>query len=315
MLRPGAICGSMSAIGPPDRKERPLPQAHIQVRTLDDPAAFLADARPLLMLDEARHNLMLGVVGRIATEPHSYPVFRLWLAQDPTGDVVGAASMTAPWPIALARPTHERAIEALVAAASAGDLPVPGVVGAVPEVHEFASRWTAVTGMNATTRRAEGAFALEEVAPVPIAAGAARPATEADRELIAPWMVAFVAEALPDDPAADDDGREIVDSRLRSDSAGLWLWEVDGRAVSVAGYGGPTPNGIRIGPVYTPPEHRGHGYATSLVAELSAWLIANGRRFCFLYTDLANPTSNAIYRRIGYRQVCESANVVFEPRP
>ena len=292
-----------------------MPQANIQVRTVDDAAAFLADARPLLMLDEARHNLMLGVVGRIATEPHSYPVFRLWLAQDPSGDVVGAASMTAPWPIAVARPTDERAIEALVAAASAGDLPVPGVVGAVPEVHEFASRWTAVTGMNATTRRAEGAFALEEVAPVPVADGAARPATEADRELIAPWMVAFVAEALPDDPAADDDGREIVDSRLLSDRAGLWLWEVDGRAVSVAGYGGPTPNGIRIGPVYTPPEHRGHGYATSLVAELSAWLIANGRRFCFLYTDLANPTSNAIYRRIGYRQVCESANIVFEPRP
>jgi GNAT superfamily N-acetyltransferase len=292
-----------------------LPQAHIQVRTVDDPAAFLADARPLLMLDEARHNLMLGVVGRIATEPHSYPVFRLWLAQDPGGDVVGAASMTAPWPIAVARPTDERAIEALVAAASAGDLPVPGVVGAVPEVHEFASRWTAVTGMSATTRRAEGAFALEEVAPVPIAAGTARPATEADRELLARWMVAFVAEALPDDPPADDDGREIVDSRLLSENAGLWLWEIDRRAVSVAGYGGPTPNGIRIGPVYTPPEHRGHGYATSLVAELSAWLIANGRRFCFLYTDLANPTSNAIYRRIGYRQVCESANIVFEPRP
>lgn len=292
-----------------------MSQTHIHVRILDDPAAFLADARPLLMLDEARHNLMLGVVGRIATEPDSYPVFRLWLARDPGGDVVGAASMTAPWPIAVARPTDERAIEALVAAASAGDLPVPGVVGAVPEAHEFASRWTAVTGMNATTRRAEGAFVLEQVAPVPAAAGAARRATEADRQLLARWMVAFVAEAMPDDPPADDDGREIVDSRLRSDSAGLWLWEVDGRAVSVAGYGGPTPNGIRIGPVYTPPEHRGHGYATSLVADLSAWLLANGRRFCFLYTDLANPTSNAIYRRIGYRQVCESANIVFEPRP
>jgi GNAT superfamily N-acetyltransferase len=291
-----------------------LPQTNLQVRTVDDPAAFLADASPLLMLDEARHNLMLGVVGRIATEPHSYPLFRLWLAQDPSGDVVGAASMTAPWPIAVARPTDERAIEALVVAASTGDLPVPGVVGAVPEVHEFASRWTAVTGMNATTRRAEGAFALEELEPVPTAVGAARPATAADRALLARWMVAFVAEALPDDPPADDDGREIVDSRLLSDSAGLWLWEVDGRAVSVAGYGGPTPNGIRIGPVYTPPEHRGHGYATSLVAELSAWLIANGRRFCFLHTDLANPTSNAIYRRIGYRQVCESANISFERR-
>ena len=292
-----------------------MPETRIQVRAVDDPPAFLADAAPLLMLDEARHNLILGVVGRLVTEPRSYPVFRLWLAWDPSDDVVGAASMTAPWPVAVARPTHARAIEALVAAASGGDLPVPGVVGAVPEVHEFASRWTAVTGMHATTRRAEGAFALEEVAPVPTAAGAARPATEADRELLARWMVAFVAEALPNDPPADDDGREIVDSRLRGDGAGLWLWEVDGQAVSVAGYGGPTPNGIRIGPVYTPPEHRGHGYATSLVAKLSAWLLVNGRRFCFLYTDLANPTSNAIYRRIGYRQVCESANIAFEPRP
>ncbi len=291
-----------------------MPLADIRVRTADDPAAFLDDARSLLMLDEARHNLMLGVVGRLATEPGSYPVFRLWLAEDGDGEVVGAASMTAPWPIVLARPTHADAIEALVDAASSGDLVPPGVVGAVPEVHDFATRWAAVTGMTVTTRRAEGAYALERVEPVAAGSGHARPATVADRELIAPWMVAFVAEVLPNDPAADDGGREIVDSRLLSDSAGLWLWEANGRPVSVAGYGGPTPNGIRIGPVYTPPEHRGHGYATSLVAELSAWLLANGRRFCFLYTDLANPTSNAIYRRIGYRQVCESANIVFEPR-
>jgi predicted GNAT family acetyltransferase len=77
--------------------------------------------------------------------------------------------------------------------------------------------------------------------------------------------------------------------------------------VSVAGYGGDTPNGIRIGPVFTPPELRGRGYATSLVAQLSSRLLAEGRRFCFLYTDLANPTANAIYERIGYVRVCEAA--------
>jgi predicted GNAT family acetyltransferase len=66
-----------------------------------------------------------------------------------------------------------------------------------------------------------------------------------------------------------------------------------------------------VGPVYTPPELRGRGYATTLVAELSRWLLGRGNRFCFLYTDLANPTSNAIYARIGYRRVCDALEYRF----
>ena len=69
--------------------------------------------------------------------------------------------------------------------------------------------------------------------------------------------------------------------------------------------------GMRIGPVYTPPAFRGRSYATTLTADVSAAQLAAGRRFCFLYTDLANPTSNAIYERIGYRKVAEAAEVVF----
>jgi predicted GNAT family acetyltransferase len=88
------------------------------------------------------------------------------------------------------------------------------------------------------------------------------------------------------------------------------LWD-DGGPVSFAAFGNPTPNGIRIGPVYTPPELRRRGYASALVAELSTRLLAD-RRFCFLYTDLANPTANKIYERIGYQRVCESAEIVFE---
>lgn len=283
------------------------------VRTVDDAARFLEETGPLLLLDEARHNLMLGIVGRIATEPGSYPVFRLWVAEDRAGRVVGAASMTPPWPIVIARPAHDAAIGALVGAALADELPVPGVVGAVPEVHDFAARWVEASGAGLTRRRSEGIYALERVEPVPATEGRARPATEADRSLLESWMAAFVGEALPHDPAADGGGRAIVDSRLLAEDAGLWLWEDGGRAVSLAGYGGLTPNGIRIGPVYTPPGFRGRGYATALVAELSAWLLAGGRTFCFLFTDLANPTSNAIYRRIGYRQVCDAENIAFEP--
>jgi len=105
----------------------------------------------------------------------------------------------------------------------------------------------------------------------------------------------------------------MADHRLSgSADGGIELWEDEGEVVSLSGWGGPTPNGIRIGPVYTPPEHRGHGYATALVAELSQRLLDGGRSFCFLYTDLANPTSNAIYERIGYVKVAEAAMVAFE---
>ena len=103
----------------------------------------------------------------------------------------------------------------------------------------------------------------------------------------------------------------MVDHRLGANDAGLVLWE-DGEPVSVAGYGGRTPNGIRVGPVYTPPELRGRGYASALVAGLSTMLLAEGRKFCFLYTDLANPTSNRIYEQIGYERVCDSAAIAFE---
>jgi predicted GNAT family acetyltransferase len=81
--------------------------------------------------------------------------------------------------------------------------------------------------------------------------------------------------------------------------------------VSLAGFGGPTPNGIRIGPVYTPPEHRNRGYGTAVTAAVTQLLLARSHRFCFLYTDLANPTSKSIYVRIGYEPVCDSRELAF----
>ena len=125
-------------------------------------------------------------------------------------------------------------------------------------------------------------------------------------------MGKFVAEALSDEPHDEERMRKAITRRLSGKTAGAyWLWRVDGEPVSLSGHGNPTGTGIRIGPVYTPPEHRRQGYASALVAAQSEWLLSNGYRFCFLYTDLANPTSNAIYERIGYRQVAESVAYKF----
>jgi predicted GNAT family acetyltransferase len=116
-------------------------------------------------------------------------------------------------------------------------------------------------------------------------------------------------EALgEDDPAEADD---LVDRWMAGRGRTLHLWE-DGEVVSLAGVGSLTPNGIRIGPVYTPPEARNRGYASSLVAAVSQAELDAGRRFCFLFTDQANPVSNHIYQAIGYRPVRDVEAYRFE---
>jgi predicted GNAT family acetyltransferase len=133
--------------------------------------------------------------------------------------------------------------------------------------------------------------------------GGMRRATEDDREIVAKWIAAFSAEAgtEPVEPLDWADRVIAADPAMR----GMYLWEEGGVVVSFAGYNGPTANGIRIGPVYTPPEVRGHGYASACTATLTQMLLDGGRRFCFLFTDLANPTSNKIYQAIGYRPVVD----------
>ena len=285
----------------------------MKVLRSDDAAAFLAQAEPLLLADEARHNLILGIAGTVRDAPELYPLRSFWLVRH--GDeVVAAALRTPPYNLVLARPRSRRALAALAEAVAGEEL--PGVVGSEPEAEEFAELWSQLTGVRSRRNMRQGVYALERVEPLPPAPGSARVATADDRELAVRWWVAFGDEVLHEGGPGRENADATVDHRLSSPSAGIMLWEDEGRAVSFAGWGGPTPNGIRIGPVYTPPELRGRGYATALTAELSQQLLdgrlfAGGRRFCFLYTDLANPTSNAIYERIGYRRVAESAEMVF----
>ena len=279
----------------------------MRVRSVDDPGEFVDAAAPLLLEDEARHNLILGLAAALRDGSSPYADYRLWLVED-AGAAVGAALRTPPHHLALARPRAAGALEAL---AESIDDDLPGVVGGVPEAEAFAALWGARTATAARVRVAQKIYALEEVQPVTGVPGAPRDATPGDRPLLLDWWHAFVLEALHGQEAEEVGIARAVDHRLSAAGAGFVLWDHDG-PVSFAGFGGQTPNGIRIGPVYTPPPLRQRGYASALVAQLSARLLSSGRRFCFLYTDAANPASNKIYQRIGYEYVCDSAEVVFE---
>ena len=275
-----------------------------------DAATFLDLAGPALSENEARHNLILGLAGTLALHPEMYPTFHLWIVRDGTG-VVGAALMTPPHNLVLADPGREGALESLLEGVRADGVVVPGVVGNLPAVRSFADAWTFATGAIARVVMTQGVYELRSVREVPAAPGAARPAGKDDRDLLDEWYLAFSEEAQPEEDRDLESIRRRLDIRLTATDSGFWLWEDEGSTVSLAGYWGSTTSGIRMGPVYTPPEHRRRGYATSLVALLSRSLLERGFRACFLYTDLANPTSNGIYADIGYEQVCDSVEYRF----
>jgi ribosomal protein S18 acetylase RimI-like enzyme len=264
-----------------------------------DAAAYAALVTPLLLRDEARYNLELAIVGRLA-------------AGAPVGDeppvlltVDGApALMTPPFNLAVAA-VPPQAAPALADYAVAEGIAPPGVLGAPGTARAFAERYAALTGRTYAVAREQGVYALTELVPPRPAPGALRTADERDDDLVVGWSRAFQQEVgLPDHGTADRMRERVRDGLI-------WLWEDGGEVVSLAGCGGFTPNGARVGPVYTPPALRGRGYASAVTAGATEALLARGLTSTFLYTDLANPTSNKIYQAIGYRHVADVIEVTF----
>jgi uncharacterized protein len=284
----------------------------MEVLRYDDPGAFRSAGAPVLLADTARNNLPLGILQTLLDEPEVYPSFHLWMAAR-DGRPAGLALQTEPHNVVLAEPLEDAAVETLADAAVADGWPLPGVTANLPWADRFARRVADLTGRRAEHVIGEGVWELRTVAGVPMPSGMARPAILQDRDLMHRWLTAFEDEALPPDhPRVATRLELVLDMGLASIGSGYWLWE-DQVPVSVAGYRDIPGVGSRIGPVYTPPEHRRNGYAARLVAELSSARRSGGQPACFLYTDLSNPTSNGVYARVGYVKVCDAVEYAFRP--
>lgn len=274
-------------------------------------AAFLARAGNYLAAREAEHNLIFALTSTLTTNPEVYPEPPLFaVAVDGArGTVLAAAMQTPPHNLILAEVADPGAV-AILADELAGEA-LPGVLGPTVAVAEFAARWSAAAGSSTHKAMAERIYRCGRVTPPRPAAGTSRLATSRDRDLLIDWLRAFNVEAhvrsLDDAPIVADRWLGRVGGRT------MWLWEVHGRPVSASGVSGPTPHGIRVGPVYTPPEDRGRGYASNLVAAATQAQLDAGKAFVFLFTDLANPTSNHVYQAIGYEAVTDVDMWAFEP--
>jgi uncharacterized protein len=275
----------------------------LTLHQFDDVGAFLARAGAFLADREAEHNLLWGISNGVRDHPEMYadgtPAFGA--VTDADGRIVAATLRTPPFNQVLSEVDDLGAVDVIVEALRDG--PLPGVLGPTKAAARFAARWTELTGRPARHATAERIHRLDRVIPPERpASGSWRPAEPRDRELIAEWVTAFALEV---DHAPPPRPFEAADRWIAGEGRRLYLWEDGGEVVSVAGAGGETPNGIRIGPVYTPPGRRSHGYASAVTAAATQDQLDRGRRFAFLFTDLANPTSNKIYAAIGYQPVCD----------
>ncbi|MEU2777440.1 GNAT family N-acetyltransferase [Streptomyces sp. NPDC007162] len=221
---------------------------------------------------------------------------------------VGAALLhTPPYALRTTRLTADEA-EALVTGLLGLGHPVTGFASERATAEVFAAAWQRRTGASARLGGRERLYRLAELTdPSPMPEGRARVAGEADRELLIRWYDGFVADAgLP----GGRGGGDWADFRLSY--GGVTLWETpEGTPVSMAGVTPTVAGQARVGPVYTPPELRGRGYAGAVTARVSRAALAAGVGELLLFTDLANPTSNALYQRIGYRQVADWAEYDF----
>ncbi|WP_310964225.1 GNAT family N-acetyltransferase [Nocardioides terrisoli] len=294
-----------------------------------DPATFLADTADWLSADPVVNTVVATNAEREARErragvpaPDDRPYW--WLTvRNEAGAVVGAAMRTAsfaPYPlfvltmpddatVALARALHARGEE------------VGGVNGARPTADEVAEEYARLADRNVEVVEHTRLFALGDlVAPLRAPAGSLRAATRDDVDLTVRWLRAFGADAAEQAGRVGRHGGHLsgpVEDHAamlaRIDRGDVWLWQDDaGRPVHLTGASTPSFGVSRIGPVYTPREHRGRGYASSAVAAVACRLADQGARVC-LYADQANAVSTRLYQALGFRRVVDHANLRLEP--
>ncbi|RPJ43781.1 MAG: GNAT family N-acetyltransferase [Chloroflexi bacterium] len=265
-------------------------------------AAFLHRAQSFFEANETVHGSILGMTLRMRDKPEP-AAEKPYLATFETnhGDLILAAAMKPGQNLVLAGAAHipQSILDLLCADLATGGRAVAGVLAVDDLAQPFAETWQRASGQAYRLDMHMRAYEARQVIPhANPPGGSLRLAALTDLDLLVPWRAAFGMESLHEQPP--ENLRDLVAKQVEAGQVSLWE---DGGPVSTAGCTRPTPRGIWIQAVYTPPECRGRGYASACVAELSRRMLDSGKTYVALYTDLDYPTSNRIYQKIGYRPV------------
>ena len=272
---------------------------------------FLEETLEYLQQNEALNNLMLGICNTIKnTSEYDKEVYMATVKQN--DKLVLAALMTLPQKLVVYSSMEEcdEAIELLVKDLNERNISIPGVIGPKELSKRTCDIWRKYNECDIKLEMNMRVYELREVNKDVIEEGILRLATNEDLEFVAQGMYEFQIDTGLD--IKPDKEKCYSDVRDRIPKNSIFLWEVEGQVVSMAAKARPTQNGATVNFVYTPKELRGKGYATSCVASLSQHLLDSDYKFCSLFTDLANPTSNSIYMKIGYKSVGDYDGYIIE---
>ncbi len=271
-------------------------------------AEFLNLAHPLLVKEEATNGLLLGRTLHLSKTPHEDLMSSYFLVQK-DGVPVLAGIQTPPYNLILSTAEEEQASLYLFDCTLQKKRRFPGVIGPRPICLPFAQNYTQAYGLDFKIDMQQLVYQLDEVLPATRQEeGSLRLAEEEDLPMLTQWMKAFVEEAMRQ---VESEEKAKMAAERKIDRSEIYLWEVNGQVVSMAGIARPTYNGIAVNYVFTPKVFRKRGYAEACVRALSTLMLQNGFQFCTLFTDELYPTSNAVYKRIGYRQVASFYNINF----
>jgi predicted GNAT family acetyltransferase len=262
----------------------------------DDPQRFLDAAGPYLSVDPFTTNVIAVHTSAVVNGARPRGSTDIWITVEDGGEVRALAMHTPPYNLFLSR-MPDPAVKALAQTLAGAGRTVPGVSGERASVGAFTDAWVARTRCSWRPEMSMRMYVLETLIPPADVSGRARRGVSDDAPLVASWLSAFHHEAEPTTPAQDWDA--LVPPRVERGE--VIIWDDRGEAVSMAFFSPPAVGVSRIGPVYTPPPRRRHGYASAVTAAASSASRAAGASHVVLYTDLSNPTSNGIYRAIGYR--------------
>lgn len=273
----------------------------VKLSLYDNARAFLETAGEMLYARETINNLMLGVNEQLVKDPHLYtnPLFAT--VADDEGNLQLAAVMTPPHNVILAGGDNfEVGIPVLISYLQKEKISVPGVIGPVHIAEHFVGAWKKILQQNHEIHMRQRVYELRTVRMPPLPPGHFRIAHTEDVSTIADWLASYEDEVLGEEGEA-----HLARARKAIDKGNVFVWDRSGEIVSTASAIRPIAHSITISGVYTPPKYRRHGYASALVARLSQHLLERGYHFVNLFTDLSNPVSNSIYKKIGYHPVCE----------
>lgn len=290
----------------------------IHVEVLTDPRPFVEQAQGFLDAEPLMNNVVASMAERRISEiseagSRAATGGDLWLVVRDGAEIVSAAMATDGFPPYLLS-MSDAAAAAVADALAERTGRLAGANGEISAATAFAGAWARQHGLAYRTERRNRLFRLADLVMPEGVGGRLRAAGPDDTDRIHAWTAEFHAEA-----AGDERLHARAASAARIDRGLAWLWmdDIDGVEQPVSYTGGTVPvRGIhRIGPVYTPPARRSHGYASACVAHVARLKRSAGATEICLFTDQANPTSNKIYAAIGFVPVADTVNLGFVPGP